>query len=127
MKARDDTRVMVRPSLDDFTAPVLPHGYRLERPTHHAFAELMGGFRGFALSHRQAHAERLEESTVAFSRLCAARPHARAIICRQTALEAELIGVHSRGPSQCRSCPVSLCSDAGNCERFECEDRLFTG
>jgi hypothetical protein len=74
MKARDDTRVMVRPSLDDFTAPVLPPGYRLERLTHRAFAELVGGFRGFVLAHRQAHAERLQESPVALSRLCAARP-----------------------------------------------------
>ena len=94
MKACDDTRVMVRPSLDDFTAPVLPRGYRLERLTHHAFAEWVGGLRGFALSHRQAHAERLQESPVPFHGFALLDPHARAVVCGQIALEAELIGVY---------------------------------
>lgn len=94
MGAQDDTRVMVRPSLTDLSAPALPRGGRLERLTHHAFAELIGRFRGSALSLRQAHAERLQNSPVPFYGFALVDMHGGALACGQLGVEAELVGLY---------------------------------
>jgi hypothetical protein len=52
MSAQDDTRVMVRPSLD-LIEPTLPGGSRLARLTPHALADLVGGFRGATSAQRE--------------------------------------------------------------------------
>ena len=94
MGAQDDTRVMVRRSLDDVSAPALPRGCWIERLTHHAFAELVGRFRGSALSLRQAHAERLQLSPVPFHGFALVDGHGGALACGQVGLEAELVGLY---------------------------------
>lgn len=94
MERQDDTRVMVCGSLRQLPEPAGPRGYRLDRLSHHAFAELVGRFRGSPLAQRQAHAQRLQESPVPFQGFALMDRESVAVACGQIAIEAELIGLY---------------------------------
>lgn len=89
----DDSRVMVRASLDDLPPPVLPAGTVFEAPDHDAFAEAVGRLRGSPLAQRQAHAERLWASPVPYTGVLLQRG-GELLACGQLAVEDELVGLY---------------------------------
>lgn len=89
----DDTRVMVRPHLADFSAPALPAGVALRDLPIEAFAQRVGAWRGSPLAHRQSHADRLRNAPVpfhAFELTVDGEP----VACGQFALEDDLVGLY---------------------------------
>ncbi len=92
--AFDDTRVMVRATLDDLPdAAALPAGCELESPGHGAFADAVGALRGSPLAQRQAHAERLRGAPVPYTGLLLRRDGALRA-CGQFAREDDLVGLY---------------------------------
>jgi ribosomal protein S18 acetylase RimI-like enzyme len=95
MHTLDDTRVMVRPGLDDLADAGLPPGLSIHRVGHEQFAQSVGGLRGSALAQRQAHAQRLALSPVPFEAYVVKRDDDGTLAaCGQFALENELAGLY---------------------------------
>lgn len=91
----DDTRVMVRSSLDALDTPALPSGLVWQALGHSAFAQAVGQLRGSPLAQRQAHAQRLELSPVPFRAVALRRESDGALLaCGQFAREADLVGLY---------------------------------
>ncbi|MGH8798357.1 MAG: GNAT family N-acetyltransferase [Caldimonas sp.] len=112
LRRQDDTRVMVRASLQELPAASVPHGTRLGRLGHHAFAELVGHLRGSTLAERKAHAERLALSPVPFHGFSLTDEDGTAVSCGQFAIEAEFVGlydVHTAAPYRGRGYAAALC------------------
>lgn len=90
----DDTRVMVLPELaphDD----AWPSGATLQRVGHQAFAQTVGQLRGSPLAHRQAHAQRLDLSPVAFEGwVVRCSEGGQPVACGQLAIEGDLVGLY---------------------------------
>lgn len=91
----DDARVMVRPRLDGpvLVAQPLPDGAVFEAPGHEAFAEAVGRLRGLPPAQRQAHAERLQASTVPYTGVLLQRG-GELLACGQMAIEADRVGLY---------------------------------
>jgi GNAT superfamily N-acetyltransferase len=95
MHTLDDTRVMVRPVLEDLGDHGLPPGLSIHRVGHEQFAQAVGGLRGSTLAQRQAHAQRLALSPVPFEGYVARRDDDGGLLaCGQFALENELAGLY---------------------------------
>jgi GNAT superfamily N-acetyltransferase len=112
LRRQDDTRVMVRASLQDLPESGVPRGTRLGRLGHHAFAELIGNLRGSTLAERQAHGERLELSPVPFHGFSLTTGDGIAVSCGQLAIEAEFVGlydVYTAAPYRGRGYARALC------------------
>ena len=93
--AIDDTRVMVRASIDTVEVEPLPAGLSWQRPGHAAFAQRVGQLRASTLAQRQAHAQRLELSPVPYRALAIRRDADGATLaCGQFAREADLAGLY---------------------------------
>ncbi|MES2957226.1 MAG: GNAT family N-acetyltransferase [Pseudomonadota bacterium] len=116
----DDTRVMVRASLDGLAEEALPSGLEWQALGHSAFAQGVGQLRGSPLSQSQAHAQRLELSPVPF-RALAVRRQADGVLlaCGQFAREADLVGLYDvftaesvRGQGVARSLCARLLAQA---------------
>ena len=99
---QDDTRVMVRAALHDLPDSAEAGGYRLDRLGHHAFAELVGRFRGSSLAERLAHAERLQGAPVPFQGFALIGDADAPVACGQIAIEAELVGLYDVYTAQAR-------------------------
>lgn len=110
---QDDTRVMVADgAAGTLPEPTLPRGWRLERLGHHAFADLVGGFRGSTIAERRAHGERLAQSPVPFQACALIGQQGAAMACGQFAMEAELVGlydVYTAEPFRGRGLARCLC------------------
>ena len=90
----DDTRVMVRATLDALPDEALPPGLAWQTLGHNALALAVGKLRGSPLAQSQAHAQRLELSPVPFRALAIRREDDGALLaCGQFALEADLVGL----------------------------------
>lgn len=94
LERQDDTRVMVCGALRDLPDSAEASGYRLDRLGHHAFAELIGRFRGSSSAERLAHAERLQDAPVPFQGFALIGDGDAAVACGQIAIEAELVGLY---------------------------------
>jgi GNAT superfamily N-acetyltransferase len=94
MRREEDTRVMVRPDLRGLESTAERRRVRIDPLGHHAFAELVGRFRGSPLAQRQAHAQRLQESPVPFQGYALLDDDGVAVACGQIATEAELVGIY---------------------------------
>ena len=92
-EAHDDTRVMVKPSLEDLP-PATRGAMRLERVSLRAFAETVGRFRGSTLAEREAHAQRLADSPVPFFACVLSDEDGRPVTCGQIAVEADVAGIY---------------------------------
>jgi GNAT superfamily N-acetyltransferase len=91
----EDTRVMVRASLDALPDEPLPEGLAWQTLGHHAFAQAIGQMRGSPLSQRQAHAQRLELAPLPFHARAIRREADGALLaCGQFAREADLVGLY---------------------------------
>jgi len=90
----DDTRVMLRESLEAFVPSAPPFGLRLEAPGSGGYAESVGRLRGSSLAQRQAHAERLAASPLPY-RGCVLKDEQGAVVaCAQMAIEDDLVGLY---------------------------------
>ena len=85
----DDTRVMLWPRFQVEEAPAL----RPEPVDSEAFAWAVGELRGSPPPHRQAHAERLRHSPVAYQGFVV-RQDGRLAACGQFARESDLVGLY---------------------------------
>jgi ribosomal protein S18 acetylase RimI-like enzyme len=94
MQAEDDTRVMIRPSLQGLSRDAVARAVRFDRLGHHAFAEMVGRFRGSPLAQREAHAQRLQEAPVPFEAFALFDADDVPLACGQIATEAELVGLY---------------------------------
>ena len=91
----DDTRVMVRATIDKLAEAPLPAGLGWQSLGHSTFAQALGKMRGSPLAHSQAHAQRLELSPVPFRALAIRREADGALLaCGQSAREADLVGLY---------------------------------
>ena len=129
----DDTRVMVRPSLDAIEPIALPRGLTWQRLGHAAMAHAIGVLRGSPLAQRQAHAERLAAAPVPFTALAIRRSSDGAVVaCGQSACEADLVGLYDlfvdpalRNQGLARRLCVRLLLDARRsgaaCTYLQCE------
>lgn len=91
----DDTRVMLRATLDALADEPLPSDLVWQSLGHSAFAQAVGQMRGSPLAQRQAHAQRLELSPVPFQALAIRRESDGALLaCGQFAREADLVGLY---------------------------------
>ena len=91
----DDTRVMVRSTLDALPDEPLPSGLAWQTLGHNALALAVGKLRGSPLAQSQAHAQRLELSPVPFRALAIRREDDGALLaCGQFAREADLVGLY---------------------------------
>ena len=125
----DDTRVMVRTSIEALSDEPLPKGLAWQTLGHSAFAQAVGQLRGSALSQSQAHAQRLELSPVPFQAHAIRRESDGAVLaCGQFAREASLVGLYDiftaeamRGQGQARRLCTKLLTtarDAGAREAY---------
>lgn len=95
MTVLDDTRVMLKPALDDLKPAAWPAGLSVQPVGHEAFAQAVGQLRGSPLAQRQAHAERLALSPVPFEgRVVKRAEDGRVVACGQFAVEGGLVGVY---------------------------------
>ena len=116
----DDTRVMVRAALDDMPGEPLPPGLVWQTLGHSALAQAVGELRGSPLAQRQAHAQRLELSSVPFHALAIRREADGGVLaCGQFAREADLVGLYdvftaeaARGQGLARRLCVGLLAHA---------------
>jgi GNAT superfamily N-acetyltransferase len=110
----DDTRVMVRASLDAVDNPPAPSGLAWQSLGHSAFAQAIGQLRGSPLAQSQAHAQRLELSPVPFRALALRRESDGALLaCGQFAREGDLVGLYdvfTAEPSRGQGLAARLCS-----------------
>ena len=91
----DDTRVMVRTTLDALPDEPLPPGLAWQTLGHNALALAVGKLRVSPLAQSQAHAQRLELSPVPFRALAIRREDDGALLaCGQFAREADLVGLY---------------------------------
>lgn len=91
----DDTRVMVCPALPAGAAPALPAGTHWVALAAPEYADAVGALRGSPPVQRQAHAERLRHSPVAYHGFAIRRDDdGRVLACGQFAAEAELVGLY---------------------------------
>ncbi len=90
----DDTRVMVRASLDGIVTTESLADHRIERVGHESFSHIVGHLRGSPLAQRQAHSQRLTLSPVPFQGFVVKNDAGLAVACGQIAIEAELVGVY---------------------------------
>jgi GNAT superfamily N-acetyltransferase len=91
----DDTRVMVRPSLDGLPPSSLPGGCRLQPLSREGFAELVGGLRGSPPAQRRAHAERLAACPVSCRGFALVREDGgETLACGQFAREGGIVGLY---------------------------------
>ena len=93
MIAHEETRVMVRAHHDPSDPPPRGPG-RIEPIGHHAFAALIGRFRGSTLAERRAHGDRLERAPVPFQAYVWVDDEGRRLACGQVAIESEFAGLY---------------------------------
>ena len=89
----DDTQVMALASLPAFEVQANDNSLAIRSIGAEAFAQRVGGFRGSPLGQRQAHAQRLLNSSVAhfgFELLANGKP----VACGQFAIEDDLVGLY---------------------------------
>lgn len=89
----DDTRVMVNLAPAAGAPVSLPADCEIETPGHGAFADFVGSLRGSSLAQRQAHAERLRASPVAYTGALLKR-RGEALACGQRVVEDDLVGLY---------------------------------
>ena len=94
MRRIDDTRVMVRATLDGLTAPVLPTGWRIEATPGRAYSAIVGGWRGSTEVQCEAHAQRLALSPVPYQAFLLRTPDGEPAGGGQMAREGELVGLY---------------------------------
>ena len=89
----DDTRVMVRPTLDDLPATGLPDGVTETLAAPQAYAEAVGALRGSPALQIEAHAQRLALSPVPYVGLVWLH-EGRVVACGQSAREGAIVGLY---------------------------------
>jgi ribosomal protein S18 acetylase RimI-like enzyme len=95
MRTLDDTRVMMCHDLSCVDDGTLPAGMTMHRIGHEPFAHAVGALRGSPLAQRQAHAQRLALSPVAFEAYVIKRDDdGQLVACGQFGLEHELAGLY---------------------------------
>lgn len=90
----DDTRVMLRESLDGLPAAPLTEGERLEEVDGDAYAALVGGLRGTPADQIAAHARRLRESPVRYRGVRLLDAQGRLAAVGQAAREGDRVGLY---------------------------------
>ena len=97
---QDDTIVMARPSLAELQPEPLPAGLQLHAVDADRYADVVGQLRGTPAEQRQAHAQRLRESPVAYRGFVVhtgsggAVEHGTVLACGQYACEDEHVGLY---------------------------------